>query len=121
MVLLEQPVRTAASRTLSGADLVLQNGGALTAAEYGRLAIWEHAPLFSGLGAASIAAGRCISAGAPSRPLTLFHFRFQLLFVTRVLRLCSILVVTKNPKVCSLGLGFVCRFCCSRLGRALSC
>ena len=49
------------TRTLSGADLALQDTGALAAAEYGRLAVWEHSPLFSGLGAASIAAGRCAS------------------------------------------------------------
>ena len=47
--------------SLSGADLALQDTGALAAAEYGRLAVWEHSPLFSGLGAASIAAGRCAS------------------------------------------------------------
>ena len=46
------------TRTLSGADLALQDTGALAAAEYGRLAVWEHS-FFSGLGAASIAAGRC--------------------------------------------------------------
>ena len=60
--------------SLSGADLALQDTGALAAAEYGRLAVWEHYPRFSGLGAASIAAGRCISAGVPSRPLTRFGF-----------------------------------------------
>ena len=52
----------------------LQHTDALAAAEYGWLAVWEHSALFSGLGAASIAAGRCISAGAPSRTLTRFHF-----------------------------------------------
>ena len=62
------------TRTLSGADLALQDTGALAAAEYGRLAVWEHSPLFSGPGAASIAAGRCISAGDPSRALTRFRF-----------------------------------------------
>ena len=40
-------VRTA-TRTLSGADLALQDTGALVAAEYGRLAVWEHFPLFQG-------------------------------------------------------------------------
>ena len=34
------------TRTLSGADLALQDTGALAAAEYGRLAVWEHSPLF---------------------------------------------------------------------------
>ena len=61
---------------LSSADLALQDTGALAAAAYGRLAVWEHSPLFSGLGATSTAAGRCISAGAPPRPLTRFRFRF---------------------------------------------
>ena len=71
-------------------------------------------PSFSGLGAAPIAAGRCISAGAPSRPLTRVGFLFKILFVRRILRLYSILVFTKNPsEVCSLVLGFVFRFCCS--------
>ena len=55
----------------SSADLALQDTGALAAAEYsGRLAVWAHSPPFSGLGAASTSAGRCISAGAPPRPLT---------------------------------------------------
>ena len=49
--------------TLSSADLALQDTGVLAAAEYDRLAVWAHSPLFSGLGAASTAAGRCISAG----------------------------------------------------------
>ena len=40
---------------------------------------WHPPPLFSGLGAASTAAGWCISAGAPPRPLTRFRFRVQLL------------------------------------------
>ena len=62
------------TRTSSGADLALQDTGALAAAEYGRLAVREYSPLLSGLGATSIAAGRCISAGAPSRPLTRFRF-----------------------------------------------
>ena len=66
MVLFEQ------HRTLSGADLALQDTDALAAAEHGRLAVWEHSPLFSGLGAASIATRRCTSAGAPSRPSTRF-------------------------------------------------
>ena len=55
----------------SSADLALQDTGALAAAEYGRLAVREHPPLFSGPGAASAAAGpQCISAGAPPQPLT---------------------------------------------------
>ena len=62
------------TRTLSTADLVLQDIGALAAAEYGRLVVWAHSPLFSGLGATSTAAGRCISAGAPPRPLTVSVF-----------------------------------------------
>ena len=41
------------------ADLALQDTGALAAAGYGRTA-----------------AGRCISAGAPPRPLTRVRFRF---------------------------------------------
>ena len=88
-------------------NLALQDTGALAAAEYGRLAVWGHSPLFSGLGAASIAAERCISAGAPSRPLNRFSFLI-LAFVTRILRLYSILVFTKTPEVCPLllGLGF---------------
>ena len=48
----------------SSADLALQDTAALAAAEYGRLAVWVHSPPFSGLGAASIAAGRCISASS---------------------------------------------------------
>ena len=44
--------------TLSSADFALQDTGALAAAGYGRLAVWEHSSLFSGLGAASTAAGR---------------------------------------------------------------
>ena len=63
-------------RFSSSADLVLQNTGAIAAAEYGRLVVWVHSPVFSGLGVASTAAGRCISAGAPPRPLTRFRFRF---------------------------------------------
>ena len=62
------------TRTFSSADLALQDTGALAAAEYGWLAVWGHYPLFSGLGAASTAAGQCISAGAPPRPLTCFRF-----------------------------------------------
>ena len=42
MVLFEQ------HRTLSGADLALQDTGALAAAEYGRPAVWEHSPLSQG-------------------------------------------------------------------------
>ena len=42
MVLFEQ------HRTLSGADLALQDTGALAAAEYGRLAVWEHSLFFQG-------------------------------------------------------------------------
>ena len=62
------------TRTFSSADLALQDTGALAAAEYyGRLAVWAHSPLFSGLGAASTAAGRYISAGSPPRPLTRFR------------------------------------------------
>ena len=41
-------VRTAcsnSSRTLSGADVVVQDGGTLAAAAYGWLAVWEHSPL----------------------------------------------------------------------------
>ena len=58
-----------------------QNSGfrvtlALQRQEYGRLAVWAHSPLFSGLGAASTAAGRCISAGVPPRPLTPDSFSF---------------------------------------------
>ena len=71
MVLFEQ------HRTLSSADLALQGTGALAAAaEYGRLAVWEYSPSISGLGAASTAAGRCISAGASPRPPTRFRFGF---------------------------------------------
>ena len=55
-------------------NLALQDTGALAAAEYGRLAVWGHSPLFSGLGAASTAAGQCVSAGAPPQPLTRFRF-----------------------------------------------
>ena len=53
------------TRTTSSAGLALQDTGAFAAAEYNRLAVWAHSPLFSGLGAAFTAAGRCISAGAP--------------------------------------------------------
>ena len=65
------------TRPLSGADLALQDTGALAAADYGRLAVREHSPLFSGRGAASIAAGRCSGAGARSRPLIRFVFVFS--------------------------------------------
>ena len=65
----DDAVRTALV-LMSTADLAVQDTGALAAADYGRLAVWEHSPLFSGLGAASTTAGRCISAGAPARPLT---------------------------------------------------
>ena len=61
---------------MSGADLALQDTGALAAAENGWLAVGEQSPLLSGLGAASIAAGRCISAGAPS---TVDSFSFLIL------------------------------------------
>ena len=50
--------------------------GALAAAEYGRLTVWAHSPVCWGLRAASTAAGRCIGAGAPPRPLTRFRFWF---------------------------------------------
>ena len=80
---------------------MLQDTGALAAAEHGRLVVWAHSPLFSGLGAASIAAGRCISAGATPRPLTRFRFLFELLIVPRILRLYSILVFPEKSKVCS--------------------
>ena len=69
----DDAVRTALV-LMSTADLAVQDTGALAAADYGRLAVWEHSPLFSGLGAASIAAGRCVSAGAPCRPLTRSRF-----------------------------------------------
>ena len=62
------------THALSGADLALQDTGALAAAEYGRLVVWAHSPLFSGMGADSTAAGRCISDSAPLRPLTRFRF-----------------------------------------------
>ena len=45
---------------IRSADLALHDTGALAAAEYGRPAVWAHSPLFSGLGAASTTAGRCI-------------------------------------------------------------
>ena len=48
------------NRTLSSADLALQDTGALATAEYGRLAVRAHSPRFSGLGAASTVAERCI-------------------------------------------------------------
>ena len=44
--------------------LALQDTGALAAAEYGRLALWAHSPLFTGLGVASTAAGWCIRTAA---------------------------------------------------------
>ena len=79
------------TRTLYGGDIALQDTGTLAAAEYGRLALWEHSPLFSGLSAASIAAGRCISAGAPSRPLyarSVFVFDFSVC-LSRVSCVCT--------------------------------
>ena len=48
--------------------------GALAAAEYRRIVVREHSHLLSVLGAASTAAGRCISAGAPPQPPTCFRF-----------------------------------------------
>ena len=59
VILFEAPV------SLSCADLAIQDTPALAAAEYGRLAGWAQSPLFSGLGAASTAAERCISACGP--------------------------------------------------------
>ena len=49
----------------ASADLVLQDTRALAPAKDGGLAVWAQSPLFSGMGAASTAAGRCISAGGP--------------------------------------------------------
>ena len=49
-------------RDRSSADLALQDTGALSTSEYGRLAVWSHSLPFSGLSAASTAAGWCISA-----------------------------------------------------------
>ena len=63
---------------LSSADLALQGTAALAAAEYGRLAVWEHTPLFSGPGTASTAVGRCISAGAPPLRLAQTGRRFKI-------------------------------------------
>lgn len=61
---------------LSGADLALQTAGAIAAEEYGRLAMWAHSALFSGLGAASrTAAAWCITA-ADVPPWSLARFRF---------------------------------------------
>ena len=94
---------------MSSADLALQDTGALAAAEYGRLAVRAHSPRLSGLGTASTAAGQCISAGAPPQPLTRFPF-LLLAFVTRALRLYSILVFPQSSEVCSLVLDFVFRF-----------
>ena len=54
--------------------------GVLAAAEYRRIALWEHSHLLSVLGAASTAAGRCISADAPPRPSTCFRFLFLFTF-----------------------------------------
>ena len=51
---------------LSSADLALQDTGAVAAAEYGRLAVWE-----------DYASGRCINAGYPPRPLTCFRYDFS--------------------------------------------
>ena len=104
-------------RTLYGADLALQDTGALVAAEYGRLAVWEHSPLFPGLGTASIAAGRCISAGAPSRPLI---FVLILAFVCHAYP-AFVLYPRFHQKPLSLlvGFRFVFRFC-SAFGRALT-
>ena len=80
--------------------------------------MWEHSPLFSGLGAASIAAGRCISAGAPSRPLT--RVRFCSFCLSRVSCVCTPSSFSpKKLKSVRLVLGFVFRFCCSPFGRAL--
>ena len=45
--------------TLSSADLGLQNTGAIASAEYGRLAVLAHLPLFSELGAASTGSWKC--------------------------------------------------------------
>ena len=88
---------------MSRADLALQDTDAPGAAEYGRLALWEHSLLFAGLGAAYTAAGQSISAGAPPQPFTRFGFRFSLLFVTRILRVHSILVFPQNSKAISYG------------------
>ena len=59
-------------------------------------------PFFSGLDAASTEAGRCVSAGAPARPLARSSVWFQLWFVMRILRLHSILVFPVNQNLCWL-------------------
>ena len=58
------------AHTLSSAGLVLQNAGAIAAADFGPLAVRADVPLVSGLGAAFAAPGWCISARAPPRQLT---------------------------------------------------
>ena len=97
------------TRTSSSADLALQDTGALAAAEYGRQAVWKHSRLFSGLGAATIAAGQCISAGAPPQPLN--RFRFLILDFVCHAYPAFVLHPRFSPKVlkkvCSLVLGFV--------------
>ena len=53
------------------------------------VAVWEHSPLLSGLGAASTTAARCISAGAPPRPFTCFRHRFFSFRSSRVSCFCT--------------------------------
>ena len=63
-------------RTLSSADLTLQDTGALQQQSTSMVGYHSRVgtlPSFSGLAAASTAAGRRISAGAPPRPSTRVH------------------------------------------------
>jgi len=64
-LLLQVMLFETAQLPFSSADLALQDTRALAPAEYCLLDVWAQSPLFSGLGAASTTAGRCISAGGP--------------------------------------------------------
>ena len=61
------------NRTLSSEDLPLQDTGALAAAEYGRLAVWAHALLFSGLGS--------LPPQLDGAPVLVLHLDHWILFV----------------------------------------
>ena len=110
------------TRTLSSANLALQNTSSIAAAEYGRLAMWAYSPPLSGLGAAFTAAGWCISAGAPPRPLT----RFVFLPVFYSSSFCFFRVPCWTPssffpeRAESYFFRLFFRFCFSSSGRALS-
>ena len=71
------------------ADLAFPDTGALAAVEYGQLAVWAHSRLLSGLGAASTATGRCISASSTVDLFSFLILAFVLSLVSCVYTLSS--------------------------------